>query len=218
LIYRTEVNQDATQSIATRVVIEKYLPLSMLQCCNIDDMPAVVYLGETSTQTYSKLPPKNVITDYGTEKIVDGDASSTGCRTTFIESTSREIPTVMLEQRDGETVCSDCDTADERGHPLNPSEMLEQTESESVCSDCETQDEDGYPLNPSAYTCASSVTWWEGSMFEEVEVMTDDEDDLYGYEEVEVMTDAEDNLIRVFLLNLRGNVPAGLVEPHNQHY
>jgi hypothetical protein len=31
-------------------------------------------------------------------------------------------------------------------------------------------------------------------MFEEVEVMTDDEDDLYGYEEVEVMTDAEDNL------------------------
>ena len=116
----------------------------------IGEMTSVVY-GENRTHP----KPKHVnVTDndnnnnYDMEHSVDGDEFSTWCWTTSVESTSRAILTMMLEQTDGKTVCSDCDTADEHG----------------------------YPLNPSAHTCASSVTWWEGSNYEEVEVMTDDED------------------------------------------
>jgi hypothetical protein len=89
------------------------------------------------------------------------DTQSTGDDgTASFESTSREILTMML------------------GHD------------ESVCGDSgETIDADGYPLNPSAYTCASSVTWFDSSLYEEIEI-TDDECDFY--EEI-VVDDENDN-------------------------
>jgi hypothetical protein len=139
----------------------------------IGEMTAVVY-GEMQRHLKPKMDgmyeetvahsPKDGISDYDMDENVQaGDASSAGCRTTSVEETSREILKMMLERTDSQSMCS---------------------------SDCDTQDEDGYPLNPSAYTCASSVTWWEGSMYEEVEVNTYGED---LWEEVEVMTDDEDN-------------------------
>jgi hypothetical protein len=78
--------------------------------------------------------------------------------TASVECTSREILTMMLEH------------------------------DESVCnSDCGTADVDGYPLNPSAYTCASSVTWFDSSLYEEIEV-SDDECDFYE----EIVVDEDD--------------------------
>ena len=66
--------------------------------------------------------------------------------------------------------------------------MLEQDE--SVCSDSgETMDADGFPLNPSAYTCASSVTWFDSSLYEEIEI-PDDECDFYE----EIVDNENDNL------------------------
>lgn len=83
-------------------------------------------------------------------KYIAHDTESTDCddATTSIESTSREILAMMLAK------------------------------DESACSDWENaSDADGYPLNPSAYTCASSVTWWDGSNYEEIEI-SDDECDF----------------------------------------
>jgi hypothetical protein len=98
-------------------------------------------VGEMTAVLYGARP-QSKDASYDTES-ADGDA------TTSVESTSREIISMMLDL--DETVSSDCET---------------------------TEGADGYALNPSAYTCASSVTWWEGSMYEEIEV-SDDECDFY---------------------------------------
>jgi hypothetical protein len=110
----------------------------------IGEMTAVVYGGARNHHQPSKYAAANDTDD-------DGTAS--------VESTSREILTMMLEH------------------------------DESVChSDCGTASLDGYPLNPSAYTCASSVTWFDSSLYEEIEV-SDDECDFYE----EIVLDEDDN-------------------------
>jgi hypothetical protein len=117
-------------------------------------------------------PRRRLHTNNNNDDMMDSsDDDDSGCMSTSPESTTRQIVSMMLADQDS-------NSNDQEDDLLKMANLAFDTRIED-CSDDDDDhthvSRDGFSLDPSYYTCDSSVTWCECSLYEEVEVTTDDD-------------------------------------------